>query len=539
MSHRWAFLAAASGLALCLGAGLGAGQARAETLADAIAMAYQTNPNLTGQRAEQRALDETYVSAHTGLRPNVSVQAQTEYQREDFGAGGGSFTAPSGAFVLSPGAGKVEANAGIAQLTITQPLYTGGRTEAGIRSAEATVYAGREGLRSTEESVLLSVIQAYEDVLRDQKIVGIRRNNVEVLASQLDETNTKFQVGQVTRTDTAQAEAQLAQARALLTSAQAQLQISRAEYAAVVGQNPGDLAPPPTLPGLPPTVDQAFDTAEADNPMLKKAMAVEQASRQKVVQARAANRPTISLQGTLGYDGELEPFAVRDYDRAITAMATVTQPIFTGGLNASNIRAAIEQNNADRIGIETARRQVVQGVAQAWNTMSASHANIASNQEQVRSASVAFEGEQAEYRAGLRTTLDVLISQETLRDAELALVQAQHDDYVAEANLLSAMGRLEARSLVRGVDLYDPAKSFNRVKRIGAVPWDGVVEAIDSIGAPKASHAVSAAAPESPGGAVTMIPADQPVPSHQPLSTVQPTAPTPDPAPASAPAPKG
>ena len=535
MSHRWAFFAAASGLALSLAAGA----ARAETLADAIAMAYQSNPTLTGQRAEQRALDETYVQARSGLRPNVSVQATTEYQREDFGAGGGSITTPNGAFVLSPGSGTVEANAGLAQLSLNQPLYTGGRTVAGIRSAEASVIAGREGLRSTEESVLFSVIQAYEDVLRDQKIVGIRRNNVDVLASQLDETNTKFQVGQVTRTDIAQAEAQLAQARALLTSAQAQFQISRAEYAAVVGQNPGDLAPPPVLPGLPPTVDQAFDEAEANNPMLKRAVSTEQASRQKVVQAKGANLPTVSLQASLGYEGALEPLAVRDYDRAFTALATVTQPIFTGGLNSSNIRAAIEQNNADRIGIETARRQVVQGVAQAWNTMSASHANIASNQEQVRSAGVAFEGEQAEYRAGLRTTLDVLIAQETLRDAELALVQAQHDDYVAEANLLSATGRLEARSLVRGVAFYDPAKSFNRVKNAGGTPWDGVVEAIDSIGAPKAGHAVSALLPDTASGEVTMVPADQPVAAHQPLSTVQPTAPTPSPAPASAPAPKG
>jgi outer membrane protein len=527
MARRSVLLAVASGAALLAAF---AGAARAETLADAIAMAYQTNPTLAAQRAQQRGLDETYVQARSGFRPTASVSASTTYQREDFGAEGGATTTAAGAFVLAQGTGKVESNAGAAQLTITQPLYTGGRTAAGVRAAEATIVAGREDLRSVETSILQSVIQAYEDVRRDQEIVGIRRNNLEVLASQLDETRTKFQVGQVTRTDTAQAEAQLAAARALLSTAQAQLQISRAAYAAVVGQNPGDLAPAPTLPGLPPTVDQAFDAAESDNPSLRKAVATEQSSRQKVAQARAANRPTVSLQGSLGYQGALAPFNTRDYDRAITAMATVTQPIFTGGLNASNIRAALEQNNADRINIETARRQVVQTVAQAWNTMVSSHANTTSDEEQVRAAEVAFDGTQAEYRAGLRTTLDVLIAQQTLRDAELALVQARHDGYVAEANLLGAMGRLEARNLVRGVDFYDPVKAFNHVKHAGAVPWEGAVEAIDSLGAPSLGAPAAPPAPAAaPAGDVSLIPADGPVPAHQPLSTQQPTAATPPP----------
>jgi outer membrane protein len=521
-SRRTILAAAVSAAALCGGLV----PAHAETLADAIALAYQSNPTLQGQRAQQRELDETYVAARTGFRPNASVTASTEYEREDFGAEGGATTTANNAFVISQGSGKVESNAGVAQLTVTQPLYTGGRTEAGVRAAEATVLAGREGLRSTESGILQNVIQAYEDVRRDQQIVAIRRNNVEVLASQLDETNTKFQVGQVTRTDTAQAAAQLAAARALLTSAQAQLQISRAEYTAVVGQNPGDLAAEPTLPGLPATVDQAFDTAEQDNPTLKKAVITEQSSRAKVAQARAANRPTVSLQASLGYTGALDPLNTRDYDRAITAMATVTQPLFTGGLNASNIRAALEQNNADRIGIEAARRQVVQGVSQAWNTMAASHANTGSDEEQVRSAQVAFDGSQAEYRAGLRTTLDVLIAEENLRDAELALVQARHDEYVAEASLLNAMGRLEARALVRGVDFYDPVKSFNKVKHIGAVPWEDAIEKLDSIGAPGARPAPAPVKPEASQGGVSMIAADQPVPAHQPLSTEQPTDPT-------------
>lgn len=513
-------MAATSAAAICA-----ASAVRAETLADAIALAYQSNPTLQGQRAEQRALDETYVVARTGFRPTVGVSASAEYEREDFGNLGGAATTASGGFVSSTGGGHVESNSGGAQLTVTQPLYTGGRTEAGVRAAEATVLAGREGLRSIESGVLQNVVQAYEDVRRDQQIVEIRRNNVDVLASQLDETNTKFQVGQVTRTDTAQAEAQLAASRALLTSAQAQLQISRSEYTAVVGQNPGQLAPEPALPGLPATVDQAFDVAELENPTLKKAVITEQSSRAKVTEARAANRPTISLQGSFGYSGQVQPFDTRDFDRAITATATLTQPIFTGGLNSSNIRAALEQNNADRIGIEAARRQVVQGVSQAWNIMAASHANTGSDEQQVAAARVAFEGSQAEYRAGLRTTLDVLITQQNLRDAELALVQARHDEYVAEASLLNAMGRLEAHALVQGVPLYDPAKSFNKIKHAGAVPWEGLVEGLDSVGAPAPRPAPKPTAAPSLSSAVSMVPADHPLPAHQPLSTEQPTDP--------------
>jgi outer membrane protein len=496
----------------------GRAAAEAETLADAISMAYESNPALVGQRAQQRGLDETYVQARTALRPTASATASMEYQREDFGASGGSTTTPSGAFVLSPGAGRIEANAGTAQITLNQSLYTGGRTIAGIRSAEASVFAGREALRLEEANVLGQVVQAYADVRRDQEIVGIRRENLAVLESQKEETDAKFEAGQVTRTDTAQAAAQLAASRALLTSAQSQLEISRAAYRAVVGQTPGDLAPEPDLPNLPRSVDEAFDVAEAESPAVRQAVLTEKSSREKVTAARAAYRPTVALQGTVGYLGPLSPLNVRDYDRAITAMATVTQPIFTGGLNASNIRAALEQNNVDRAGIEAARRQAVQTVSQAWSAMTAAHANRGSQEEQVRAARTAFEGSQAEYRAGLRTTLDVLIAESTLRDAELSLVQARHDEYVQQAQLLAAVGRLEARRLVRGIDIYDPGASFNQVRRRGAVPWEGLVAGIDGLGAPADRPA------PTPNRAPSATPADGPRPTMIAPDSVVPTA---------------
>jgi outer membrane protein len=487
------------------------GAGRAETLADAIAMAYRSNPTLQAERAQQRVTDETYVQARAGYRPTASVGISANYADTRTG-----FAYPS----------HIESNSGGATLTVTQPLYTGGRTEAAVEAAEATVAAGREGLRSTEAQILQAVVQAYTDVRRDQQILAIRDNNLAVLRGQLELTRAKFEVGQITRTDVAQAEAQLASARALLSSAQAQLQISRANYTAVVGQNPGELAAEPPIPGVPPTVDQAFDTAEAESPVLRRARSTEQASRARIAGARAANRPSVALQGTLGYTGRVAPFDPSDYNRAVTAEAVVTQPLFTGGLNSSNIRAALQQNNADRLNIEAARRQVVQTVSQAWNVMAGSKANVVSDEEQVRAARVAFEGTQEEYKVGLRTTLDVLIAQQTLRDAELALVQARHDAYVAEAGVLGAMGRLEARYLVSGVDVYDPIAAFDQVKNRGATPLDPLVAGLDAIGAPHTPAERPLPEPLPVTGPAVMRTPTGAEPSHPPLSTDQPTAPS-------------
>jgi outer membrane protein len=537
MSRRpWAQRARAaicvSPLAVLVAMGGAPAHAGAETLADAIALAYQSNPTLQAQRAQQRELDETYVQARAGWRPTASASGQAYWSRTDlgkeYGTQGEIVSNGTGGYSQVSGGGSYQENYGDGQISVTQPLYTGGRTAATVKAAEATVLAGRETLRTVEAQIILSVVTAYEDVRLNQQILGIRTDNAGVLRSQLAETEAKFDVGQVTRTDVAQAQAQLASANALLAVAKANLQISRANYAAVVGQNPGELAPEPLLPGLPGAVDQAFDVAEEDNPALRQAELTEQSSRAKVVEAKAANRPTIAATAGIGYQGTLQPFGTQDFDRTISGQVTITQPIFTGGVNSSLIRQAMEQNTSDRIGIEGARRTVVQTVAQAWNTMVGDQASVTSNEEQVRAATVAFEGIREQYRVGLSTTLDVLIQQTNLETAQLALVQARHDAYVAEAALLQAMGRLEARALVTGAPLYDPAKSFNRVKSAGAVPWEPLVAALDSVGAPSVGMPAPIPAPAaagSPPSGVAMIPADQPPPANGVLSTTQPTTP--------------
>jgi outer membrane protein len=461
--------------------------ARAETLADALALAYQTNPVLQGQRATQRALDETYVQARSGYNPTASVQGTvtTDSNNETFSTSVGSI----------PG----QSQTSTATLTVTQPIYTGGLVSSEVNAANADVLAGREQLRQVEESVLQAVITAYVDVRRDQESLAIAQENVTVLKRQQDEAKARFDVGEITRTDVAQTDARLAAAQAQLSTAQAQLTISRAAYAEVVGQNPADLAPEPPLERLmPATVDQAFDAAEHNNPQIRQADYAEQGAAARVAEAKAQTRPTVALRGSAGYQGGnlgvASPFA--NYTHDLNATAVVTFPLFTGGLTSSEIRQAAERDNVARIAVENVRRLVLQQVAQDWSQLLGARANLVANQEQVRATSIAFEGTRQEAQVGLRTTLDVLNAEQELRNAELALVNARHDEYVAASAVLAAMGSLFVSDLTSGVPNYDPKTNFDHVRHaIGWMPWTPAVEAIDRIGAPSIIQAPPASAP--------------------------------------------
>ena len=482
---RLGLVAAASGAALTVATfAVAQPQAQPQTLADALTLAYQTNPTLLSQRAQLRALDESYVQARVGYRPQVSVGVEADYAKESA--------------TLNRSSEPVSAT-----LSASQPIYTGGYASASVRAAEGDIRAGREQLRQTEANVLQSVIAAYVDVRRDQQALTIQQDNVNVLRHQLAETKAKFEVGQITRTDVAQAEARLAGARAGLASARANLGVSRANYTAVVGQSPGDLAPEPELPGLPATVDQAFDTAERDNPGILAADYAEQAAAARVAAAKAADRPTVSLRATYGYGGFLQNQpalgeTTGPWQRAVTASAVVTQPLFTGGMNASRIRQAAETDNTKRLGVDSARRLAIQSVSQSWNQLLAARASVTANAEQVRADQIAYEGARQEHDVGLRTTLDVLNAEQELHNAELALVTARHDQYVAGAGVLSAMGLLEARNLTPGTATYDPAKSFNRVRHAGSVPWEGIVAGVDRAGSPTIRKRPPVAEPARP-----------------------------------------
>ncbi|HXQ15494.1 MAG TPA: TolC family outer membrane protein [Caulobacteraceae bacterium] len=484
--------AAAGCIAVLAGASFG-GAAAAETLGDAIALAYQTNPTLQAERATLRATDEEYVQAEAGLRPTLGASASYTYQDANVSQTG------------SPDI-KVSGGGETGGLQISQPLYTGGRASAQIDAAHADILAERENLRRTEESVLQSVIGAYVDVRRDQQQLAISQDNVTVLARQLDETSARFDAGQLTRTDVAQSQARLALARSQLATAQSTLAVARAAYAAVVGQNPGELAPePPIAPLLPPSVDAAFDAAEQGNPQLRQADEAEQASAARLAEAKAALRPTVSLTGQYGYVSQQQGVSAGGgFNSSVglvesqlggSVTATVNVPIFNGGGYASQIRQAAERDNVARIGVEGARREVLQAVSQAWNQLLGARASLAADEEQVKSDTVAFEGVREEQKVGLRTILDVLNAQQELETSQLQLVGARHDEYVAAAAVLAATGALEARALVPDQPRYDPDANYAKVRHAGAVPWEGAVHALDHLGAPAPTPAPPPSAP--------------------------------------------
>jgi outer membrane protein len=468
-SFRARLLAAACGLGIT--AGLATATAvHAESLADAIALAYQTNPVLQAQRATQRALDENVVQAKAnGFRPNASISANAQNIELE---------------------GPADRKTSSATLNVSQPLYTGGRATAALSASQADVQAGLQNVRRVEASVLTTVITAYVDVRRSLESLRISQDNVARLRRQLEESQARFDVGDVTRTDVAQAQARFAAAQSGLSTAQANLGIARANYAAVVGQSPGELEPEPSLANLlPASVDLAFTAADQNNPQIMAAEYVEQASRARVAQARAATRPTVSAGVNVGYSA-LEQAGVGDqfgnYSRQVTTQVTASVPLFTGGLTFSQIRAALERNNADRLTLENTRRTVLQTVTQAWNQLLGARAGLVSNQEQVRATTLAYEGVKQEQQVGLRTTIDVLNAEQELRNAEFALVGSRRDEYVAATAVLSAMGLLEAKNLTPAVPQYDAVGRSVRTgaNLLGWTPTEPVVRLIDKVGAP-------------------------------------------------------
>lgn len=458
------------------------GAAKAETLADAIAAAYHTNPILQGARATQRAVDETYVQAQAGYRPTVTVRADVATDRNNY----------LSSVTLAPGENpaiiKGDTQTSGATLTITQPIYTGGRVAGAVNAAEAGVLAGREQLRSTEQTVLDNVIQAYVDVRRDEESLRIAQDNVALLQSQLGESNAKFELGQATRIDIAQSDARLADAQASLAMAQAALDASRALYVSVVGQSPTRLAEPPSLNGLLPiSVDQAFFAAEHNNPQLRRSNYAEQASAARVAEARAQSRPTVSLQANLGYSGgnygSATPFANYSHDMSVAAVVAV--PLFNGGLTLSQVRQALENNAVDRIGIEAARRQAVLTVAKAWSQLTGLRVGVGARERQVVAADLAFQGVREGALVGMRSTLDVLIAEQERSNAQLALANAKHDEYLAAATLLAAVGGLRVEDLTRTAPIYDPKTNFDHVRHAwGWTPWEPAVAAVDHVGVP-------------------------------------------------------
>ncbi len=403
--------------------------ASAQTLTETLEAAYRTNPVLAAERARVRQVSEGVVQARSARLPNVGASAGISETETWGGTGPGA-----------SGGGDVNYS-----VSASQTLYAGGGIDASVDQALARIEAARYGLINTEQQVLIDAVAVHLDVLRDTAILSIRRNNVEVLAEQLRAARDRFEVGEITRTDVAQAEARLSGAQAQLSAAQATLAASRAGYERVTGTVPMDVQQPEALPEVPESFVIAADVALENNPLLRSALFNEQAAQAGIRIARSATRPDVGLTASASESRESD-FSGRARG-SVTVGARVSVPIFTGGLNDSRIRQAAAAADESRMNVLNVRRLVAESVSNAWNNYLAAEAVIRSSREAVRANEIAFDGVQQEAFVGLRTTLDVLNAEQELLNSRLELVRAERDYQVASYALLQTMGRLTAEQV--------------------------------------------------------------------------------------------
>ncbi|MBU0669473.1 MAG: TolC family outer membrane protein [Alphaproteobacteria bacterium] len=444
-----------SGAALAL---VLAAPAHADTLQEALTRAYLNNPTLAAARAEQRGVDENVAIEKSAGRPGVTATASySEFLKQSTT----NFSNPERA--VSVGS------------DLTVPVYSGGAVKNAIRAAEVRVDAGRADLRATESAIFSQVVAAYMDVLRNQAIVGLGINQVDVLDVNFQATSDRFEIGDLTRTDVAQSQSRLALAQGDLRSAQANLIAARETYIQLVGDAPDDLLPPPPLPGLPASVETAVDAALENNPDLIAARERAEAAGFDIDVAGAGRLPRVSLflggdyqnfLGTLG--GIVEPGGVATPQTSTAAQAGVqlSIPIFQGGRPAALQRQAQARAAGTLEQVIAVERDVIAQVRASYSSWQASLAIIESSQTAVAAAELSLEGVRAENSIGNRTVLEVLNAEQELLNARVDLVTARRNAYVAGFSLLAAMGRAEARDLGFADEglLYDPVVNYDRVE---------------------------------------------------------------------------
>ncbi|MFM5906438.1 MAG: TolC family outer membrane protein [Novosphingobium sp.] len=435
---------------------LAASPAMADDLREALTMAYNANPQLQAARAQQRAVDEGVPIARAASLPSVSGSASyTEFVHNS---------------ASSPLAPDRNLSLGV---DVGMPVYAGGAIKNSIAAAKVRVAAGQADLRATESGVFSQVVAAYMDVITSQAVVNLNRTNSRALGVNLQATRDRFEIGDLTRTDVAQSQSRLSLAEGQARSAEAQLISARERYIQVVGKEPVNLQAPPPLPGLPATVEAAVATALENNPDLIAAKERSRAAGFDTRVAGAGRLPTISVFTGADRSDYLGSNGVTGAVQATTSAAVGVRasiPLFQGGEPSARRRQAQAREGAtleQEIGIE---REVVAATRSAFAQWQASQSLITSSQSAVDAASLSLEGVRAENTVGNRTILDILNAEQELLNAQVQLVTARRNAYVAGFNLLSAMGKAEARDLgLDGGPLYDPQVNYDRVKNI---IWD-------------------------------------------------------------------
>ncbi len=447
-----------SGLLAGIGLLALAGQARAETqpstLQDALEAAYRTNPTLQAARANQRATDESVPIAKADGRPSITnTTSYTEFVKRS----ANNFTSPER--VLN------------SQVQLGVPIYSGGGVRNAVKAAKTRVEAGQADLRGTESSIFSGVVAAYMDVILQEAVVSLNRKLVEVLGVNLQATSDRFEIGDLTRTDVAQSQARLALARGDTQSAEANLSAAREFFIQLVGMVPGELAPPPPLPALPESADQAVATALDFNPDIIAARERSKAAEHDIDVAGSNRLPSLNLYSTGAYNdyfGTLGgPVASTFTQKEKTAQvgARLSIPIYQGGRPAALRRQAQARASAALETEIAVERDVIAQTRAAYSSWQAAQELIESTQLAVSAAELSLEGVRAENSVGNRTILNILDAEQELLSAQVRLVTARRNAYVAGFSLLAAMGKAEARDLgLDGGPLYDPEVNYRRVR---------------------------------------------------------------------------
>lgn len=441
-------IVAMAGLAVCVPI-----DARAETLNQALASAYQYNPRLDAERSRLRATDEDVARARSGFRPIITGGADINYQNDKRRTTLGTIeeeTKPKGYSV-----------------DVVQPIFNGFITINSVNEQEANVRAGRETLRSVEQDVLLAAVTTFMDVVRDQAIVRLRENNVNVLSRELKATEDRFAVGEVTRTDVAQAQARRAGAVSDLDLARANLKTSRATYERVVGHAPTNLVEPTGFQRyLPNSLEEAKSIGMQEHPVVVSALYLEQAARFAVDRIRGELLPQLQLEA--GYSDRFDTSTDLEETQSATVTGRLTVPIYEGGEVYARVRQQKHIHVSRLQEIEQARSESEEFVVASWSQLLAARAQIESDQAQVDANTTALTGVREEERVGQRTLLDVLNAEVELLNSQVDLVSTRRNLVVTSYTLLSSLGRLDAVNLGFTDIAYDAEAHYEEVRR---KPW--------------------------------------------------------------------
>ncbi len=420
----------------------------ATTLTDALIQAYQTNPSLRVGRSGLRATDETVRQAKGALEPSINAGAST--LRRDSSTPITNTSPTTGAFVEA-----------------TIPIYAGGTLLRGVDQARYNVLAGRQFLISTEQDVLLDAVTAFMDVRRDQRNVQLGQNSVRVLSEEVRAASERFEVGEVTSTDVAQAESRLAASESDLQTDRANLKQSINFYIATVGSAPKDLRIPPQTPKLPATSDAAENIAIARHPSILQQQFEVKAAEKGLEIARGNLLPTVSASASVSRTNNNSTGPLVDDKQNIgTIGLDVNQPIYQGGRLNSAQRQALAILDQEKAELQLAGLRVRENVKSTYAIWVASKASIIARRKQVSAAQIAFDGASEEAKLGARTTLDVLNSEQDLLQAQNDLVAAIRDEYVSAYGVLSAMGLLTVEHLGLGVESYNPDVNYQTVSGV-------------------------------------------------------------------------